>query len=77
MLKNMLLISCSRHRTEEASKQLKALKEGFNIIFPIDELITLTWKDVEERVRGPSEISVNDLKSIANYSNCSPENPSY
>ena len=61
-------------RTKEASKQLKALKDGFNIIFPVNKLITLTWKDLEEKVRGPSEISVADLKSITDYSNCNPQN---
>lgn len=58
-------------RAEEGLKQLEAIKEGFEIIFPMSILTILNWRDVEERVRGPSEISVAALKSITEYSNCS------
>lgn len=61
-------------RAEEGLKQMKAIKEGFEIIFPISTLNILNWRDVEERIRGPSEISVEALKSITEYSSCSADN---
>ena len=61
-------------RAEEGMKQIKALREGFEIIFPMSILGILSWRDVEERVRGPSEISVAALKSITEYSSCSSDN---
>ena len=61
-------------RSEEGQKQLEAMKEGFEIIFPMSILTILSWRDVEERVRGPSEISVAALKSITEYSSCSADN---
>jgi len=54
-------------RSEEGLKQLEAIKEGFEIIFPISILKILTWRDVEERVRGPSKISITTLQSITQY----------
>lgn len=56
-------------RENEGRKQMDALKEGFNLIFPITEISLLSWSDVEERIRGPSEISVEALKSITEYEN--------
>ena len=61
-------------RAEEGHKQMEAMKEGFEIVFPTSILTILSWRDVEERVRGPSEISVAALKSITEYSNCSADN---
>ena len=61
-------------RFEEGKQQLKAMRQGFEIIFPMSYLNILSWEDVEERVRGPSEISVDALKSITNYTNCASNN---
>jgi E3 ubiquitin-protein ligase HERC2 len=61
-------------RAEEGKKQMDAMKEGFEIVFPMSILTILNWRDVEERVRGPSEISVAALKSITEYSSCSADN---
>jgi hypothetical protein len=61
-------------RADEGSKQIEAMKEGFELIFPMSILGILSWRDVEERVRGPSEISVAALKSITEYSSCSSDN---
>jgi E3 ubiquitin-protein ligase HERC2 len=61
-------------RAEEGLKQMEAMKEGFEIVFPMSILTILNWRDVEERVRGPSEIGVDALKSITEYSSCSADN---
>ena len=61
-------------RSEEGKKQMQAMREGFELVFPMSILSILNWRDVEERIRGPSEISVATLKSITEYSNCSAEN---
>ena len=34
----------------------------------------MTWKEVEERVRGPDEISTDALKSISDYDYCDANN---
>ena len=54
-------------RTDEASKQIEKMREGFEMVFPMSILGILNWKDIEERIRGPNEISVDALKSITNY----------
>lgn len=61
-------------RASEGSKQMQSMREGFEIIFPMSILGILSWKDVEERVRGPTEIAVAALKSITEYSSCSADN---
>jgi hypothetical protein len=61
-------------RFDEGTKQIEAMKEGFNVIFPVNILNILTWKDVETRVRGPSEITVQALKSITEYTSSSADN---
>uniref|UniRef100_A0A7S3NE73 HECT domain-containing protein n=1 Tax=Euplotes harpa TaxID=151035 RepID=A0A7S3NE73_9SPIT len=61
-------------RSEEGSRQMAKMREGFEIIFPMSILGILNWRDIEERVRGPSEISVTVLKSITEYSSCSADN---
>ena len=61
-------------RANEGIKQMQAMRDGFDIIFPISILAILSWRDVEERVRGPSEISIDALKSITEYSSCSSDN---
>lgn len=61
-------------RAEEGQKQIQAMREGFELIFPMSVLTILNWRDVEERVRGPSDISAAALKSITEYSNCSSDN---
>ena len=61
-------------RFEEGSKQMQAMREGFEIVFPMSFISILNWKEVEERVRGPSEISVEALKSITDYDCCSHDN---
>lgn len=58
-------------RSDEAIKQIEKMREGFELVFPMSILGILNWKDIEERVRGPNEISVEALKSIAYYSCCS------
>ena len=58
-------------RSEEGIKQIEKMREGFELIFPMSILGVLNWKDIEERVRGPNEISVAVLKSITQYSNWS------
>ena len=54
-------------RFEEFIPQIKAMRAGFDIIFPTKYLSLLTWQELEQRVRGPSEISVEALKSITDY----------
>jgi hypothetical protein len=61
-------------RAEEGLKQMEAIQQGFEIIFPMSNLAILNWREVEERIRGPSEISVDALKSITEYSSCSADN---
>ena len=56
-----------KFRFSEADMQIEKIKQGFNIIFPIDKVGILSWKDIEARVRGPSEISVSDLKQMTTY----------
>jgi hypothetical protein len=62
-------------RFNEGEKQIESMRKGFNIIFPTSMLGILNWKDIEERVRGPSEITIEALKSITEYSSCSSDNP--
>ena len=61
-------------RAEEGNRQIMAMREGFELIYPMSILGILNWRDIEERVRGPSEISVEVLKSITDYSSCSSDN---
>ena len=61
-------------RTEEASKQMSAMKDGFNCILPFNKLSILSWEDLEERVRGPNEITAEALQEITEYSNCDQNN---
>ena len=61
-------------RFGEGKQQIQAIRKGFEIIFPMSYLNILSWEEVEERVRGPSEISVDALKSITNYTNCASNN---
>lgn len=55
-------------RAEEGIRQIEKMREGFELVFPMSILGILNWKDIEERVRGPNEISVAVLKSITQYS---------
>ena len=61
-------------RLDEANKQVEAIREGFQCIFPSFSLCIFSWIEVERRVVGPSTISTDTLKSITDYSNCSPDN---
>ena len=56
-------------RENECSKQMNALKEGFNYIFPSKLLFLLSWHDLEERVRGVTEITAAALQNVASYRN--------
>ncbi|CAI2362161.1 unnamed protein product [Moneuplotes crassus] len=61
-------------RLNEANKQAKAVKQGFEFIFPTFCLGIFSWNEVETRVVGPRKIATASLKSITDYSNCSPDN---
>ena len=61
-------------RKDEASKQLNAMKDGFNCVFPLNKLSMLSWADLEERVRGPNDFTSEDLQAITRYENCDKNN---
>jgi hypothetical protein len=58
-------------KSNEAKIQMDAIKEGFNLIIPLSAVKLLTWKQLENRICGSTQISIEDLKSIAQYDNCS------
>lgn len=51
-------------RLSEGEKQLGWIKEGINRIIPLDIFAFLSWTDLELRVCGPKEITVEALKAI-------------
>ena len=51
-------------RLEEGNKQMEWIKEGINKVIPLSILSFLDWYDIELRVCGAREISVNALKAI-------------
>ena len=63
-------------RFKEAEKQMQAIRKGFEIVFPITVIGILTWKEVEYRIIGPTEIDIEQLKKITSYSCCN-ENDEY
>ena len=63
-------------RFKEAEKQMQAIRKGFEIICPITVMGILTWKEVEYRIIGPTEIDIEQLKKITCYSSCN-ENDEY
>lgn len=58
-------------RFKESDKQMQAIRKGFEIIFPTTVMGILTWREVEYRIIGPTEIDIDQLKKITSYSCCS------
>ena len=61
-------------RFKEGEKQMQAIRKGFEIIFPTTVMGILTWREVEYRIIGPTEIDVDQLKKITYYSCCDENN---
>ena len=54
-------------RMTESDAQVKALRSGFCKVVPPDLLGLLTWQELEVKVCGSPEISIEKLKSSARY----------
>jgi len=55
-------------RFKEGEKQMQAIRKGFEHIFPTTVMGILTWKEVEYRIIGPTEIGTDHLKKLTTYS---------
>jgi E3 ubiquitin-protein ligase HERC2 len=63
-------------RFKEADKQIQAIRNGFEIIFPTSVMGILTAKEIEFRIVGPTEIDTDRLKGMTSYQSCD-ENDEY
>ena len=54
-------------RMMETTKQVNALRKGFCKVVPADVLRLLTWQELEVKVCGNPEISIEKLKASARY----------
>ena len=61
-------------RFKEGEKQMQAIRKGFEIIFPTSVMGILTWKEIEYRIIGPTEIDIEQLKKLTYYSCCDENN---
>jgi len=58
-------------RFKEGENQMKAIRKGFEAIFPTTIMGILTWKEVEYRIIGPTDIDIDHLKKMTRYAACS------
>ena len=54
-------------RLNESEKQMRAIREGVNIIMPLSICSMLNWQMIEARATGSKTIDVEKLKSITQY----------
>jgi hypothetical protein len=54
-------------RLGEFDLQMKAIKEGIELIFPTSILFFLTWQEIDKRACGAKTIDVELLMSITKY----------
>ena len=54
-------------RMNESKEQIKAIKDGLTKVVPTEVLNLLTWQELETKVCGNPEISVEALKKSARY----------
>jgi len=55
-------------RFNEASTQIKAIKEGIDFVIPVDKLKLFTWEEIESRACGDKIVDIEKFKNITNYS---------
>lgn len=60
-------------RLDESKIQIAALVEGIKETFDRDFLRIISWQFLEYRIMGLNEISIERLKEISGYSNCTVE----
>ncbi len=63
-------------RMEESKNQIKAIQEGLVKVIPAEVLSLLTWQELEIRVCGNPELTVEDMKKSAKYEGDLKENNS-
>ena len=61
-------------RMNESKEQIKAIKDGLTKVVPTEVLNLLTWQELETKVCGNPEISVDALKKSARYDSMLNEN---
>lgn len=61
-----------RYRLHEFDQQAQAVRRGLATIVPMRLLSLFTWDQLELMVCGQSEVDVSLLRSVAEYSSCSP-----
>lgn len=61
-------------RMNESKEQIKMIKEGLMKVVPTEALSLLTWQELETKVCGNPEISVEALKKSARYESMLNEN---
>ena len=54
-------------RMKESEKQINAIKEGLSQVVPSQVLSLMTWQELEEKVCGNPEISIETLKKSTRY----------
>ena len=55
---------CLEVRLKEGERQMRAIRRGFNDVFPIKVLSILTPEEIDEMVNGPAIIEVEYLKRV-------------
>ena len=61
-------------RMNESKEQIKAIKDGLTKVVPTEVLNLLTWQELETKICGNPEISVEALKKSARYDSMLNEN---
>lgn len=54
-------------RLSEFDTQMKAIKEGINLIMPNNIMFFMTWQDLDMRATGAKTVDIDTLKSITTY----------
>ena len=62
-------------RSEEATKQMKAIKKGIFRIIPRSLLKLYSWRELEIKICGKPSFNVDALKKITKYENCTEKDP--
>jgi hypothetical protein len=60
------------YRLKEIEEQAKAVLQGLSTVVPATLLSLTTWEQLEKMVCGASVIDISLLRSITEYSSCSP-----
>jgi hypothetical protein len=65
--RNTWAAACLQTWEKQFSDQLQAIRDGFYGTFPEISTRLLTWRELERRVSGQPDVSVEALKKIARY----------